>query len=223
MKKHNTIKNVYWLIAALLLISMQLTGCGKADSGSSDAGVTSSTTDPSTSDPTEDPTDPLWGGRQPTPTPSRTSTPAPVASATPAPTAPPSTSTGEPCKDPEGNADREQICLLVNIERAKVGAAPLTLTPAITAVAQAYAVKMKTEGFFSHTSPDGTTMSSRLKAGGVSYGYAGENIAQGQSGPTTVMNAWMNSSGHKANILNTHYKKIGIGAYQKTWVQDFTD
>jgi uncharacterized protein YkwD len=111
----------------------------------------------------------------------------------------------------------------VNEQRAKVGIAPLTLDAKIVAVSQDYAEKMATEGFFSHTSPDSSTMSSRLRAGGVSYGWAGENIAMGQSSPSSVMQAWMNSSGHRANILNSHYKKLGVGAYQKYWVQDFTD
>ena len=79
---------------------------------------------------------------------------------------------------------------------------------------------------FSHTRPNGSSFSTALTEAGVSYRTAGENIAYGQSTPQQVMNAWMKSSGHRANILNANYTTIGVGytvingtAY---WAQLFT-
>ena len=79
---------------------------------------------------------------------------------------------------------------------------------------------------FSHTRPNGSSFSTALTEAGVSYRTAGENIAYGQSTPQQVMNAWMNSSGHRANILHANYTTIGVGytvingtAY---WAQLFT-
>jgi uncharacterized protein YkwD len=167
----------------------------------------------------------------PAPTPSNTATPpvtspTPTASATPTPPPAPTPVTGsneDPCQDQEHTTDREEICRLVNIERVKHGLGVLELNPVLVAISQAYSEKMSSEGFLNHTSPDGSTMTSRLHSGGAAYSWAGENIAHGQAGPAEVMNSWMNSSGHRANILNSHYKKIGIGSMQRYWVQDFTN
>ena len=80
---------------------------------------------------------------------------------------------------------------------------------------------------FSHTRPDNTSCFTIFKEYDVYYMTAGENIAMGQKNPEQVMSSWMNSSGHKANILNSEFGKIGIGCYKKNgiyyWVQMFTD
>uniref|UniRef100_UPI004055D1BC CAP domain-containing protein n=1 Tax=Acetatifactor sp. TaxID=1872090 RepID=UPI004055D1BC len=118
----------------------------------------------------------------------------------------------------------EQVVNLVNIERVKEGLAPLTVDKSVQAAAQVRAVEC--EQSFSHTRPNGTGFSTALKEQGVSYKRAGENIAWGQRSPEEVVNAWMNSSGHRANILNRNFTKIGVGYYQnadgvKYWSQLF--
>ena len=79
---------------------------------------------------------------------------------------------------------------------------------------------------FSHTRPDGSSFSTVLSQNGVSYRGSGENIAYGQRTAAEVMDGWMNSSGHRANILNGNYTNIGVGFYEsngvKYWVQLFT-
>lgn len=106
------------------------------------------------------------------------------------------------------------------------GLPALKLRSDITAAANVRAREIKQS--FSHTRPDGSSFSTALKEQGVSYRYSGENIAWGQKTPEQVMNAWMNSEGHRANILNSNFNHIGIGYYQdekgvKHWVQLFTN
>lgn len=118
----------------------------------------------------------------------------------------------------------EQVVALVNEERAKEGLNPVTLDAEISAAAQVRAHEAAQS--FSHTRPNGTSCFTALKEAGISYKGAGENIAYGQATPAAVMNDWMNSSGHRANIMNAKYTKIGVGytvvggvAY---WSQFFT-
>lgn len=119
----------------------------------------------------------------------------------------------------------EQVVKLVNEERAKAGLPALEVKDDVAAAANVRAREIKQ--VFSHTRPDGSNFSSALKEQNVSYRGAGENIAWGQKTPEQVMNGWMNSSGHRANILNKNYKNIGVGYYQDErgtnyWVQLFT-
>lgn len=119
----------------------------------------------------------------------------------------------------------EQVVKLVNGERAKAGLSPLTLDADITAAANVRAQEIKQQ--FSHTRPDGSSFSTVLKEQGISFRGSGENIAWGQKSPEQVMNGWMNSEGHRANILNKNFKNIGVGYYQDEngvnhWVQLFT-
>ena len=117
-----------------------------------------------------------------------------------------------------------QVVELVNAERAKYGLSALTVD---AKVQQAALVRAKESAqSFSHTRPNGSSFSTALTEAGVSYRRAGENIAYGQRTPQQVMNAWMNSSGHRANILNKDFTTIGVGytvingtAY---WAQLFT-
>lgn len=119
----------------------------------------------------------------------------------------------------------QQVIRLVNEERASAGLAPLTES---AAVSKAAAVRAKeTTQSFSHTRPDGSGFSTVLKQNGISFTTAGENIAYGQRSPQEVMNTWMNSSGHRANILSSSYTTIGVGCYQGSngtlyWTQLFT-
>lgn len=118
----------------------------------------------------------------------------------------------------------EQVVKLVNAERAKAGLSALEMKTDITAAANVRAKEIRQ--VFSHTRPDGRSFSSALKEQGVSFRGSGENIAWGQKTPEQVMNGWMNSDGHRANILNPNYKNIGVGFYQENgvnyWVQLFT-
>lgn len=118
----------------------------------------------------------------------------------------------------------EQIVRLVNEERAKAGLSPVTIDKNMGAAGQVRAREIVSS--FSHTRPNGTSFATALKEQGMSYRGAGENIAWGQRSPEAVMNAWMNSPGHRANILDAKYTKIGVGHYRNAqgtnyWVQLF--
>lgn len=118
-----------------------------------------------------------------------------------------------------------RVVELVNEERAKAGLKPVTLQKNISEAAQVRA--LETEVSFSHTRPDGTKFTTALAQAGVTYRGAGENIAWGQRTPEQVMNGWMNSAGHRANILNEKFTSIGVGYYQNAsgtnyWTQLFT-
>ena len=118
----------------------------------------------------------------------------------------------------------EQVVQLVNAERAKAGLAAVTLDKTMESAALVRA--KETEVSFSHTRPNGSSFSTALTEAGVSFKGSGENIAYGQKTPEDVMNGWMNSSGHRANILNSKFTKIGVGYYQNAkgtnyWTQLF--
>lgn len=120
----------------------------------------------------------------------------------------------------------EQVVKLVNEERAKVGAGALTLDKEIEAAALVRAKEIEIS--FSHTRPDGRNFSTVLTDAGITFRSSGENIAWGQRSPEEVVKAWMNSEGHRANILNTNFTKIGVGYYQNGternyWTQLFTN
>ncbi|GAA3256583.1 hypothetical protein Sros01_42960 [Streptomyces roseochromogenus] len=114
---------------------------------------------------------------------------------------------------------------LVNKERATAGCGPLTVNAKLSAAARAYSDTMARSGVMSHTGPDGSTMTSRVEGAGYKWSGLGENIARGQSDAAAVMSAWMNSPGHRANILNCSFKEIGIGVHKGDggpwWTQDF--
>ena len=126
---------------------------------------------------------------------------------------------------PSADASIQRVVDLVNEARASAGLSPVTLQADISAAAQVRAQEIvKT---FSHTRPDGTSCFTALQQAGVTYLNAGENIAYGQLTAEEVMNGWMNSSGHRANILSTKFHKIGVGHYQVNgvhyWTQLFTN
>lgn len=118
------------------------------------------------------------------------------------------------------SAYAQQVVNLVNAERAKAGLSPLQLDLKVTQAAQVRAKEIKTS--FSHTRPDGRSCFTTLDEAGAAYRGAGENIAIGQKTPEQVMNDWMNSPGHKANILNPNFKYIGVGIDGSAWTQLFT-
>ncbi|HWT75491.1 MAG TPA: CAP domain-containing protein [Mobilitalea sp.] len=160
-----------------------------------------------------------------TPTTKPAATPAPTK--TPTPTTKP-TATPAPTKTPSGTTNSSysnQVLQLVNQERAKAGLTPFTTTSALSAAGNKRAQEIKQS--FSHTRPDGSSCFTVLGQYGISYTTAGENIAYGQKTPQEVVTGWMNSPGHRANILNPNFHKIGIGVYQSNgvyyWTQEFTN
>lgn len=116
------------------------------------------------------------------------------------------------------------VLALVNQERSKVGCSPVTASSSLTSLAQSFSDDMAARGFFDHTDPDGQSPWDRAAKAGVS-GLGGENIARGQADAEAVMEAWMNSEGHRANILNCDYKTLGVGVHFGSggpwWTQDF--
>ena len=119
-----------------------------------------------------------------------------------------------------------QVVTLVNARRQEAGLATLQNDSSLAAIAQKKAEDMAKNGYFSHTSPTYGSAFDMLKAAGYSYRTAGENIAKGQKTADAVMKGWMNSSGHRANILGTGYTKIGVGYAVSSggtpyWVQIF--
>lgn len=122
--------------------------------------------------------------------------------------------------------EMKDVLTLVNQERAKYGLNKLTLSNEMTHVATLKAQDMRDKNYFSHNSPTYGSPFEMLQKFGVKYTYAGENIAGGQSTPQQVMNDWLNSSGHRANILNKNYTELGVGyvkggQYGTYWVQLF--
>ena len=116
-----------------------------------------------------------------------------------------------------------EVVRLVNEQRAKYGLKALSNDWQLSRVARYKSQDMKDNGYFSHTSPVYGSPFQMMKSFGISYKSAGENIAKGQTTPGQVVNAWMNASGHRANILNSSYTHIGVG-YVKSgnyWTQMF--
>ncbi|MCX4824524.1 CAP domain-containing protein [Streptomyces sp. NBC_01142] len=118
-----------------------------------------------------------------------------------------------------------EVLTLVNKERAAAGCSPLTSNSKLARAADDYSDVMADSGVMSHTGPDGSTMTSRVEAAGYAWSNLGENIARGQADAGAVMDAWMNSPGHKANILNCDFKEIGVGVHfgdgGPWWTQNF--
>lgn len=125
-----------------------------------------------------------------------------------------------------GNTYAQQVVALVNIERRKEGLSPLTIDEKLTAAADIRSGEIQTT--FSHTRPNGSSFSTALKEAGAVYKRSGENIAWGQKTPEEVVKAWMNSAGHRANIMNKNYSRIGVSHVKNAagtsyWVQLFAD
>lgn len=104
-----------------------------------------------------------------------------------------------------------EVIRLVNEIRQQNGLRPLAANWELSRVARYKSQDMRDNGYFSHNSPTYGTPFQMLSAFGLSYRTAGENIAKGYASPQAVVNGWMNSSGHRANILNASYTQIGVG------------
>ena len=112
---------------------------------------------------------------------------------------------------------------MVNWERASAGCGPLTLDSRLSAAAYAHSRDMADNNYFSHTGRNGSQPWDRARAAGYDGSSYGENIAAGYASAETVMNGWMNSSGHRANILRCGYEHMGLGfeASGNHWTQLF--
>lgn len=128
-----------------------------------------------------------------------------------------------PMLDTSVRAYEQEVIRLTNLERAKYGLKPLTEDWELSRVARYKSQDMHDRRYFDHNSPTYGTPFQMMKAFGLSYRSAGENIAMGYRTPQSVVTGWMNSSGHRANILNSSYTKIGVGyvADGSYWTQQF--
>lgn len=115
----------------------------------------------------------------------------------------------------------QEVVRLVNIERQKAGLAPLKIDTKLSNVARLKSEDMKKKGYFSHTSPTYGSPFDMLKQFNITYKTAGENIAKGQKTAQSVVDAWMNSEGHRRNILSKSFTHIGVGESSKHWTQLF--
>lgn len=181
---------------------------------------------------------------EPTKVPSSTAKPQPTkvpsSTAKPQPTnAPSSTAKPQPTKTPEAtekpqtppqsselSAMEQEVLRLVNQQRAANGLSALAWAEDVAAVARAHSRDMIANNYFSHMDKNGNSPFDRLRNAGITYRTAAENIAYGQKSAQEVMNSWMNSAGHRANILNSSVKEIGIGAARSAngtiyWTQMF--
>lgn len=137
--------------------------------------------------------------------------------------------TGDCQTKPEGSPMELDVLRLVNQERAQRGLRTLTLNQTLDNQAAAYACEMINGEFFDHVNPiTGSHLSDRAHQFSYDYLVIGENLAAGQTTPQQVMNDWMNSPGHAANILKPEFVEIGIavrfgGPYGTYWVQEFGD
>ncbi|MBC9711628.1 CAP domain-containing protein [Streptomyces sp. TRM66268-LWL] len=117
-----------------------------------------------------------------------------------------------------------QVLALVNQERAQAGCQPVEADPQLAELASDFSADMAARGFFDHTDPEGDTPWDRADAVGIAN-LGGENIARGQANAQSVMDSWMDSPGHRANILNCEYETLGVGAHFGAggpwWTQDF--
>lgn len=120
-----------------------------------------------------------------------------------------------------------EVVRLVNIERQKAGLSNFRASSELSNVARAKSKDMAVNNYFSHTSPTYGSPFEMMKSFGISYRTAGENIAKGYSSAESVVRGWMNSQGHRDNILNPSFNTIGVGSYTGNgstyWTQMFTN
>lgn len=106
-----------------------------------------------------------------------------------------------------------EVLNLTNQERSNAGLQPLSLNPQLNRAAEGHSESMALDDFFSHTGADGSTPFERIRAEGYEYQTAAENVAAGYATPADVVEGWMNSPGHRANILNGSLTELGVGYY----------
>jgi uncharacterized protein YkwD len=153
--------------------------------------------------------------------------PVPTVPERPAPPTTPMAPVAPAPASPAASGWQAEMLALVNAERAKAGLNPMALCGTINRAAQSYAEAMAARGVLSHTGADGSTPATRMRAAGYvaapgqRYMYGAENIAQGYRDVPAVMTGWMNSSGHRANILAPATTHLGVGRSGNWWVQNF--
>ncbi|MGW6512728.1 CAP domain-containing protein, partial [Streptomyces niveus] len=155
-----------------------------------------------------------------------TSAPAPrPPTADPAPKPDPKPTADDPKPDGGGGGFADQVTTLVNAERSKAGCGPVSANSQLRTAALRHSQDMAAKDYFDHNSPDGKDPGDRITAAGYRWTTYGENIARGQQTAAEVMKGWMNSPGHRANILNCAFKEIGIGVHDASggpwWTQAF--
>jgi uncharacterized protein YkwD len=150
----------------------------------------------------------------PAPEPTRGETGASEDPAPPPPTEP--TEPATPTAPPAQVTEEEQVVTLVNDVRTKRGCEPLRVVPTLVEAAEGHSSDMAERDYFDHTTPDGVGFAERIVAAGYPNPGA-ENIARGQRSATQVMNSWMESDGHRANILNCQLTAIGVGLDKDGW------
>ncbi|MDO3662970.1 CAP domain-containing protein [Bacillus sp. C28GYM-DRY-1] len=121
------------------------------------------------------------------------------------------------------SAYEKKVVELTNAERQKQGLKPLQIDETLSKSARAKSQDMKDKNYFDHQSPTYGSPFDMMKSFGISYKTAGENIAKGQKTPEEVVKAWMNSEGHRKNILNPNFTHIGVGYVESgsIWTQQF--
>ncbi|MEV8415138.1 CAP domain-containing protein [Streptomyces niveus] len=178
---------------------------------------------------------PSRSSASPSPSPTRSPSKKAAEPSTSAPAPRPSTADPAPKPDPKPTADdpkpdggggfADQVTTLVNAERAKAGCGPVSANSQLQTAALRHSQDMAAKDYFDHNSPDGKDPGDRITAAGYRWTTYGENIARGQQTAAEVMKGWMNSPGHRANILNCAFKEIGIGVHDASggpwWTQAF--
>ncbi|MET8827092.1 sigma-70 family RNA polymerase sigma factor [Streptomyces sp. NPDC004610] len=177
----------------------------------------------------------------PSPSPSTSASPSPSASKKPSPSASskrpapkptPSRTTTRPAPPPPEATEEAppsgfagQVLALVNDERAQAGCSPVRQNGTLDTAAQRHSADMAARDFFDHTNPDGADPGDRITAAGYRWSTYAENIARGQQSAAQVMQGWMDSPGHRANILNCSVKEMGLGVHEGSggpwWTQVF--
>ncbi len=150
-----------------------------------------------------------------------TAAPAPSTTAPKPTTAAPQPTTAAPKPTATASGAVARVVELVNAERAEAGCAPVTANSTLNTAAQRHSEDMASTGTMSHTGSDGSDPGERITRAGYAWSTYGENVAYGYSTPEQVMQGWMTSPGHKANILNCSFKEIGVGLSGTYWTQDF--
>lgn len=195
------------------------------DNGSSTSGDAERPTSPAPSTSSAAPT--KTPSKKPSATPSQKPKETPSRTATKAPERekePEREQTGAPVEMSAQAAAAAEVLQFVNQERAQVGCSAVAANSSLTDLAQDFSEDMAARGFFDHTDPSGASPWDRAAKAGITD-LGGENIARGQADAAAVMDAWMNSPGHKANILNCDFKTLGVGVHFGAggpwWTQDF--
>jgi uncharacterized protein YkwD len=218
------------VIVVLVLFGIGLAGPRAAGPPTADARLTTdagaSTAPPPSTPP---PSPPPSGAAVPTAAPDVTTeavpSPRPTRTSPRTATPPPRTSAAAPA--PRGDGVAQQVLALVNAERADAGCDPVVLDDRLTAAAGRHSRDMAAGDFLSHTGSDGDSFTDRIRAAGHPSPRS-ENVAAGQESAESVVEAWMESAGHRENILDCGARSMGVGratggSYGVYWTQDFAD